>query len=330
MGLAGLLLWRLAGYVRIVVVPLSLALFPAAILVPVARRLEQHRWPPALAAITVLVVFLGVLVGIGTLVTMQIQEQLSGLLDQLQQRYEQVQEQLTAVPFLPDPGALFDGDGSDGDGVVGQAGAAIAVDAATAVVTIVTEFFLFLVASFFFIKDRRLIAGWLTSLLPEARRRDTERLRYEVWGTIGGYIRGQTLIALFDGVLVAIGLLILGIPLAIVLGVVVFFGAFVPTVGSIVAGTVAVVVALVTEGLVAAVVTAAIIVGVQQLEGNVLAPVVLGREVELHPLAVLCSIVVGASALGVWGAVIAVPLTASLYRVGGYIRANRSPPTEAV
>lgn len=322
LGLASLLLWRLVGYVRIIVIPLSLALFPAAILGPVARWLERHRWPPALAAATVLLGFVAVLAAIATLAGIQIQGQLDGLLEELRVRYEQVEAQLRSVPLLPDPGGLLEGAGGEGDTGENGEGGSVASEAAAAVTRFVTGFFVFLVAAFFFIKDRHLIANWAAGLLPAPRREDTEELREEMWRTVGAYIRGQTLIALFDGVLVAIGLVILGIPLAIVLGVIVFFGAFVPVVGSIAAGTVAVVVALVTEGVLAAVLTTAIILGVQQFEGNVLAPVVLGREVELHPLAVLCAIILGAGLLGVWGAIIAVPLAASVDRVAGYIRAN--------
>ncbi len=320
MALALVAVWRFAGYARIVVVPLSLALFPAAILGPVARWLERHRWPPALAALVVLSGFVAALAAIAVLVGMQLQGELAGLVDELRSSYERVRDLVASIPFVPEPGDVFDAIGQDSDGSGGDEGGSVAVEAATAVAEFATEFFLFLVASFFFIKDRRAIAGWVTGLLPVSYRGETEGLRRDMWETVGGYIRGQTVIALFDGMLVAIGLLIVGIPLAIVLGVVVFFGAFVPVVGSITAGAIAVVVALVSNGLVAAAITTGIIVGVQQIEGNVLAPVVLGREVDLHPLAILCAIVLGASVLGVWGAIIAVPLSASLYRVGGFLR----------
>jgi predicted PurR-regulated permease PerM len=203
--------------------------------------------------------------------------------------------------------------------VVDGAGQA-AVSAVRGALTFLVELVLGIVAVFFYVKDGDRIAGWLRGLFPPRHQDDASVIGAEVWSAVAGYIRGQAMIATVDGVLVAIGLLILGIPLAITLGVVVFVGAFVPTVGSIVAGAIAVAVALVTEGLVPAVITLAIIVGVQQLEGNILAPVVLGHELHLHPLAVLATITAGAILLGPFGAIVAVPLAASVTRAARYLR----------
>lgn len=323
LALAFVLLWRGLGYVRIVLVPLTLALFPAAILIPVARWLEDHGLPPAVAALTVLLTFVAVLFGIGWLMVMQIQAELSGLVEQLRGAYEQLQRQLSDLPVVPEPSALFGGGGGGGAGV---AGAKAALGAVTSVARAATQFFIFLVAAFFFIKDRDAITGWVAGLFPDGTRGDAATVGGRMWGTVSAYIRGQTIIAAFDGTMVGLGLWLLGIPLALVLGAIVFFGAFVPVVGSIAAGAVAVVVALVSKGLTAALFTLAIIVGVQQLEGNVLAPYILGREVELHPLSILVAITVGAVLLGVWGAIIAVPVAASAYRAAGYVRDHHDSP----
>lgn len=323
--LAFALLWRGLGYVRIIVVPLSLALFPAAILVPPARWLEGRGAPSPLAALTVLLGFLVVLAGIGWVMVLQIESQLTGLVEQAETTYEQVKQQFDDVPFLPEPSALFGGSG----GSSSRAATDAALRAATATVRFFTELFIFLVASFFYIKDRRKIADFLTRLFPPSQRGGAEDVGHRVWHTVSAYIRGQTIVASIDGVLVAVGLLIAGIPLAIVLGAVVFFGAFIPTVGSIAAGTVAVAVALLTEGFTAALITLAIIVGVQQFEGNVLAPYILGREVELHPLMILVVITAGAVLLGPWGAIIAVPLAASVHRAAAYVREHADTETAA-
>lgn len=349
LALAFALAWRGLGYVRIVVAPLSIALFLAAILTPPARWLEERRFPPALASFTTLLVFVLIVGGVGYLITLNVQSQLQGVTDQLQQTYRDVEPRIEQLPFLPSADALFgevtdgeggsseqggNGDGSSDDASsdggssdeggagasIGQTAQEAAVAAVVGVGRFVTEFFIFLVATFFYIKDRRRIARFLSRLFPQERRGTAAELLRQTWDTVGGYIRGQAIIAAIDGVLVAIGLVIVGIPLAVTLGVLVFLGAFVPTVGSIVAGTVAVTVALVTEGLAGALITLAIIVGVQQFEGNFLAPVILGRSVHIHPLAVLVAVVAGAVLLGVWGAVIGVPLAASLYRAAGYLR----------
>lgn len=338
--LAFVLLWRGLGYVRLVLVPLSLALFPAAVLTPVAAWLEEHRWPPALAAVTLVLAFLALLLGVLTLMGVQIQSQLTGLLDQLREGYANLHDRAGGLPFLPDPANLFDawsGDGgsaagagsaggAEGSGDGGSSRAEVALKAVRTLAEFATQFFLFLVAAFFFIKDREAIASWLESLFPQKRRDDVQAVGERMWDTVSSYVRGQTIIATVDGVFVAIGLLIVGVPLAIVLGAVVFFGAFIPVVGSIAAGAVAVVVALATEGLTTALLTLAIVVGVQQLEGNVLAPYVLGRHLQLHPLVVLVAITVGAVLLGAWGALIAVPAAASLHRLGSYVQEHHRRP----
>lgn len=340
--LAFVVVWRGLGYLRIVVAPLSLALFPAAILSPVAGRLERAGWPPAAAAGVLLAGFVLILVAILTAMGWQVQSQLSGLVDELRSSYEQLREQVSSVVSLPRPDDLFGGSSGGGSGggssgAGGSGGAAgggsgggaaggapsVAVSFARTVTRFFTELLLFLVAIFFYVKDRDRIAGWIQSLFPSSRRDDVGDVQSRVWDTISAYIRGQTIVAAVDGVLVAIGLLIAGVPLAVPLGILVFFGAFIPVVGSITAGAVAVIVALVSGGLTTALITLAIIVGVQQFEGNVLAPVVLSRELELHPLAVLCAVTAGAVLLGPWGAIIAVPAAASVARIGSYVRRNR-------
>lgn len=329
-GLAFLLLWRGLGYVRLVLVPLSLALFPAAVLTPVAAWLERRGVPPALAAFAVVAVFVVALLGVLVAMGVQIQAELSGIAERLRDGYADVQQRVD-LPFLPDPQGLTDAlSGSATGGEAGSGAGSQAAQAALAalrtVAEMATQFFLFLVAAFFYIKDRDAIADWIEGLFPDARRDDAREVGSRMWDTVSSYVRGQTMIAAFDGTMVAIGLLILGVPLAIVLGGLVFFGAFVPVVGSVVAGAVAVTVALATNGLTAALITLGIVIGVQQLEGNVLAPYVLSRELSLHPLVVLTSITVGAVLLGAWGALIAVPVAASLHRAAAYVDAHHRAP----
>lgn len=321
-GLAFVLIWRGLGYVRIVVVPLTLAVFPAAVLTPVARWLEDRGFPPAAAAFTVLSLFVALLAGLGVLLTVQIQGQLEGLVDQMRSAYEQLEERASSLPFLPEPASLFGGGngGSGGDSGGSPVGAQTAMAALAGLGRFVTEFLLFLVATFFYVKDRDQLAGWLRHLFPRSRQGDAENIGGRIWESVSGYIRGQAIVAMVDGVLVAVGLWIAGIPLAAALGGLVFVGAFAPVVGSIVAGAVAVLVALVTKGFASALIALAIVVAVQQIEGNVLAPIVLGRELRLHPLVVLGAITAGAVLLGPFGAVVAVPLAASIHRAASYVR----------
>lgn len=353
--------WHVAGLLRIALFPLILAIFPAAILLPIHRFMVRRRVPEALSAFLSTALLVLSVAGLIALVTVQVRSEISGLTDQLRSAMEQAQEN---VPFLSDldPEAILgqaSEDGSSGSSSEGgsseggngesssegssvptpaasdeaspspspsptdqQAGAggagAPSTDAAMRVLrgtlTFLAQLLLGIVAVFFYLKDGNTIARWLESFVPRRYRGDAEDVGEQVWESISGYIRGQAVVATVDGVLVAIGLLIVGVPLAITLGILVTAGAFIPVVGSIIAGTIAVGVALATKGFGAALIVLAIIVGVQQLEGNVLAPYVLGRRLDLHPLAVLVVITIGAVLLGPFGAIIAVPLAASISR----------------
>lgn len=327
------IVWQVAGQLRIVLFPLVLALFPAAVLLPVVDWMDRDSVPRSLPAFGATLGFVAVLLGILGLLGWQISTQMSGLADQVQSAWEGVKSTIQGLPGMSDfePSSLLgggsEGEGSSGsgspaagDGGGGSSVGGIAIELAGGTAKFFVELFLGVVALFFYLRDGDRIAGWLAALFPPAHQEDAREIGRRSWGTVSGYIRGQTLVALFDGVLFAIGLLIIGVPLAIALGVIVFLGAFVPTVGSIVAGAIAVLVALVAEGFVTALITLALIVGIQQLEGNILAPIVLGREVEIHPLAVLVAITAGAAILGPFGAIVAVPLAASVYHAASYVR----------
>lgn len=360
--LAFALAWRGLGYIRIVVAPFTVAIFLAAILVPPARWLEERGFPPSLAAFTMLLAFVLLIGSIGYVITINVQNQLDNIVQQVQQTYREIAPQINKLPFIPPADELFgevtgqaeggesgqgggeqggqggesqgggDQDGGDQGGAIGQSGgdsgsSAIgtgaqeaAVAAITGVGRFLTEFFIFLVVTFFYIKDRRKITRWVAGLIPQSKRDYAIDIMRQTWDTVGGYIRGQAIIAAIDGFFVGLGLFIAGIPLAVALGVLVFFGAFVPVVGSIVAGAAAVLIGLATKGLAGGLIALAIVVVVQQLEGHLLAPLILGRTVEIHPIAVLAAVTAGAVLLGIWGAVIGVPLAASLYRAGSYLR----------
>ena len=140
------------------------------------------------------------------------------------------------------------------------------------------------------------------------------------WTTLGAYFRGQLLVALVDALAIGVALLVLGVPLALPLAVLIFFGGLFPIVGAVVTGALAVLVAMADAGLTMGLIVLGIVLAVQQLESNVLAPLVLGKATALHPLGVLTSLTAGGILLGVLGAFIAVPIAASLVRAIGYLR----------
>jgi putative heme transporter len=179
---------------------------------------------------------------------------------------------------------------------------------------VATEFLtglvLMIVVLFFLLKD-----GWKITNFTLRWFRDGTRARLaesvdRASQVLGGYVRGTATVAAVDAVLIGAGLFIIGVPLALPLAVIVFIGAFIPIVGATVAGILAALVALVTTGPVAALIVVGIVVAVNQLEGNLLQPVVMGRTLSLHALIVLLALTVGTIVGGIFGAILAVPYTA--------------------
>lgn len=314
-----------AGALRLVVVPLLLALFPAALLYPVSQALQRWGLPPALASLATMLAMLALLAGVGTALAPQVANEVPEILDSSQQGVREVERFLnTTSPFGIDAAELR----ARFDETVGQIDTqavmdvvrAGAVGAAAAVAEIAVMTLLFFVVLFFYLKDGERLGRWLCGLFPSSTEADARAVGLQVWTTIGAYFRGQILVAVVDAIGIGIGLWILGVPLALPLAVLVFFGALFPIVGAVVSGTLAVLVALATNGAIVALVVLGILVAIQQLEGNVVAPYVLGRATALHPLAVLMAITAGSILLGVLGAFLAVPVTASITRGVGTLR----------
>jgi putative heme transporter len=327
--LVGILLLLVAagvvvGQISLVAIPLALALFPAAVLYPAARWLKKHGFPDAGAAALVLVGFIAVVAGIIAFVVPQVTNEVDNLSTSLQQGIEQLRQTLEdGFLFLPpiDVGQLTDTVLERSQEIVqGEGFRSGALSAATTAGRFLAGLVLALFALFFYLKDGPRIARWVRSLFPQRVRDDVGNVLTLGWSTIGNYFQGQLFVAVVDAFFIGLGLLLLGVPLAIPLAVLVLFGALFPIVGAIFSGGVAVLVALATEGVGTALAVLAIVIGVQQLEGNLLQPIILGRATALHPLAVISALTIGASLLGVLGAFIAVPIAAGVARTAGYLR----------
>lgn len=309
------------GQISLVVIALGLALFPAAVLYPPTRWLKARDWPDAAAAAVVLIGFVAIVSGIIAFVIPQVTGQIDDLTESLTQGLEQLRSTIEdGFLFLPpvqvddlvDRAQNFV---SQSEGLRGGA-----LSAATTAGRFLTGLVLAIFALFFYLKDGPTIAGWVQRLFPARAREDAGNVMRLTWQTIGNYFRGQLLVALVDAFFIGLGLVILGVPLAVPLGILVFFGALFPVVGALISGSVAVLVALATQGFVTALIALGIIIGVQQLEGNVLQPIILGKATALHPLAVIGALTIGGILLGVLGAFIAVPIAAALARTAGYLR----------
>ena len=164
--------------------------------------------------------------------------------------------------------------------------------------------------TFFFVKDGEQLARSTMQLFGRRRAAELPELGTLLWRTLTGYVRGTTINGLVNGAVIGVGLYLLGVPLSLPLAVLTFFGAYFPIVGSFVSGAVAALVALAANGPVSALAVVGLTVLIHNLEGYLIGPLVLGRSVELHPLAVLLVIAVGGVIAGIVGAFLAVPITA--------------------
>ena len=318
--------------VSLVVIPLLLALFPATLLIPVERFLERRGAPSALASIVsilgAIMLVLGTLAIITTLVVMQLPE----LAESANEGLQQVEGFLEDDPFgigLTGVAGIVDAVG-DQLGDVGEL-APQALEAAVGAFEFVAGLLILLVVLFFYLKDGRRLPEGVLSLVPSRFRGRTRAIGRRAWSTIGAYFRGQLLVALVDAVVIGIGLLVLGVPLAVPLAVLIFFGGLFPIVGAVTTGGLAILVALADAGLTAGLIVLGLILVVQQLESNILQPLILGHAIRLHPLVVLLAITTGAITLGILGAFLAVPVAAVIADAVDELRSDQpstSPPEQ--
>ncbi|WP_175954864.1 AI-2E family transporter [Schaalia sp. Marseille-Q2122] len=187
-----------------------------------------------------------------------------------------------------------------------------ALSVTTSVLSIAASTLIMVFCLFFFLKDGRTIWLWIVRLLPAPAREPLHESAIRGWVTLGGYVRTQIKVAAIDAVGIGIGAFLLGVPMALPITVVVFFGSFIPIVGAMTSGAIAVFVAIVDQGPTAGLIMMAIILGVQQFEGNVLQPWLMSSAVSLHPLAVLLVVAGAGSVAGIPGALFGVPIAAFL------------------
>jgi putative heme transporter len=310
-----------AARLMLLVLPVIISVLLTTLLAPLARRLEDRGLRPAGAAFLAVAAAAFVFVGLWALIIPSVAGQFDELVDSV--REGAVQAAGVLEPFGVSRGDL---DRQIHDGLSGLQGSDIAnrlVSGALIITKWAAAVVLIAVLTFFFVKDGEDIWNWLVRLFADHRREPLDEVGSRAWGALAGYVQGVFLVATIDAVLIGIGLLVMGIPLALPLIVLTFLGAFFPIVGAFVAGAVAVLVALVTKGAASAIVILAVIVAVQQLEGNVFYPIVVGRKLRLHPVAILLALTAGGTLGGVAGAFLAVPVAAVLAAVLDYQRERR-------
>jgi len=308
-------------YFRLLTLSAVVALFVAALLSPLVRYLRRRGWPGLLATWTVLAGALLLLAGLIALLVPAFVNETDNLGDRYDEGIEDVEDWLETGPLgIDDP----DVRGAIDEAVdrLGETDPGTVVAGVTLVGEIIAGALLAIVLAFFFLKDGAAIVDWFQRRISYLRRGDVEDAAAAAWGSLTSYIRGTAIVGVVDGTLIGVGLWIIGVPLALPLGVITFFGAFFPLVGAVVAGALAALVALVTAGPVEALLVIALTVVVQQVEGDVLAPVVLGRSLRLHPLVVLVVLTAGAIVAGIPGAFLAVPVTGAVVAAVAAARAR--------
>ncbi|MFB9676486.1 AI-2E family transporter [Streptosporangium vulgare] len=321
-------LWIL-GQMWSVIWPLVIALLLTTLTWPVTRFLRRHGWHPTLAASVVTVLFLLVAAGTVVLIAVPVASQSGELATGVGNGIKQLRDWAAGPPLnIGDEqvSKALDTAAARIQSSVGSIVTATLTGVGTVVNGLVTTV-LALFLMFFFLKDGPRFLPWLTRQLPGRLATDVPALASHSWDTLGSFVRSQAFVGLLDAVFIGLGLWIVGVPLVLPLAVLTFVSAFIPIIGALFAGFVAVLIALVSNGLTDALIVLAIIVAVQQLEGNVFQPMVQSRGLGLHAGVILLAVTLGGSLAGIVGSLLAVPVAALIAVFWNYLHEQLSDPS---
>jgi predicted PurR-regulated permease PerM len=311
---------------HIVAIPFMVAIVLSALLVPFSNFLQRHHWPKWLAVVLCLVAVIVVVGGLVTLIVLQVRSGFPDLQRQTMHRIGDLRAFLAQDPF--------DLSAKDIDGYVQDAWTAIQKDSSgvlSGALSIGSTFghvlaglLITLFSTVFILIDGRGIFAWIVRLFPKRARAAVRGAGEAGWATLTSFVRVQIFVAFIDAVGIGLGAWILGLvfggfPLVLPIAIAVFLGSFIPVVGAVLTGVLAVFVALVYLGPLPAVIMLAIVILVQQIEGHVLQPFVMGTAVKVHPVAVVLSVAAAGFIAGIPGAFFAVPIVAVLNVMIGYI-----------
>lgn len=323
----GLLLW-LVGQLKVIVVPVALAVILTALLLPAVDWLDRRGAPRGGAVALVLLSAMAVFGGIMTFVVSQFISGLPSLTEQVTRSIDNATQWLIDGPLHLSHGQIE----SAGEAAVKalrdnqEKLTSGALSTAATLTEIVTGALLMLFTLIFLLYGGRNIYSFLTTIVPARNRERVRAAGRAGFASLIGYVRATFLVALVDAVGIGTGLAIMGIPLALPLASLVFLGAFIPLVGAVISGFLAVVVALLTKGVIYALMTLGLIIAVQQLEAHVLQPLLMGRAVSIHPLAIVLALATGGVLAGIVGALLSVPVLAVL---NSAIRVLAAPEPDA-
>ncbi|MFE5673050.1 AI-2E family transporter [Agromyces sp. NPDC056523] len=320
---------------RYVIVPVLVAVLLAALLVPFSQFLQRHRWPKWLA---VTVAMLATIVAVAGLLTLGISQIVRGSGDLAAQTviaWEDFREWLLEGPLHVTPEQIDDIVQQLYSSIQQDSGVLVtgALSVSSSIGHFLAGLLLALFATLFILIDGRHIWNWIVGIFPRRARAAIDGAGRSGWATLENFVKVQILVASIDAVGIGLGALLLGVPLAIPIAILVFLGSFVPIVGAVVTGALAVFVALVYNGWGIALAMLGVVLLVQQVEGHILQPLIMGTAVKVHPLGVVIAVTTGSLLAGIPGALFAVPIAAVgnvmiLYISGGTWK-QAAPPSPA-
>jgi putative heme transporter len=314
-------LWLL-GELRVVVVPVLASLLVATLLMPPTDFLRRRGLPSALATGLVMVGATALLAGVVTLIAPAVVDQFAELETSVDEAVNEVVRWLVQGPFDLERKQIDEAVENGLDSLRSNAGGIGkgVLTGASMLAEVIAGLLLMIVLVFFFVHDGRGMWEFGLSMVPRQRRELVDGAGHEVWTAIAGYMRGVALIAVVDAVLIGIALALIGVPLVVPLMVLVFLGAFIPLVGAVFSGAIAALVALISNGVVDAAFVVGAIVAIQQIEGDLLYPNVVGRMIRLHPVAILLVLTAGTVVAGIVGALLAIPVAAGIWTAVRFVR----------
>jgi predicted PurR-regulated permease PerM len=303
----------LVSRLQLVLIPVVVALFLSRALSPPAAWLCRHRWPASAASAVVIAGFFVVLLGFVAAIAPSLLDELDSIEPTVTQAFDDVENWLVndapidisreSIDRLrARSGERFDNFVRASDGQV--------LDSATLAAEVLAGALLAIILTFFMIRDGSRFVSWSVGLAPHRHRAAVERMAHRSWLTLGGYLRGAAILGVVEGLIIGLTLWASGGGLVVPVMLITFLAAFVPIVGAITAGVLAVLIGLVTGGVVTALIVGGVALVVQQLDNDILAPVIYGRALNLHPVTVLLSVAAGGALFGLAGALLAVPVVA--------------------
>lgn len=311
---AAFIIGWIIGQVWVVLFPISIALIVSTLLQPPAAWLRSKDWPDGLAAAAIMLSFLGVVVVLVAILTPQVAGQSDEVAAGASDGLQRIRDWVTGEPLNLSDGQITRAIEAVQEKLQSSAAAISSGVFSTlgAATSALINFVLVLTLTFLFMKDGHKFLPWLKTVTGMRAGAHVVEVLSRAWATLGSFIRTQSLVALIDAVIIGAGLAILGSPLAVPLAVLTFFAAYIPIIGAFVSGALAVLVTLVTNGPKEALIALAIVVIVQQLEGNVLSPMLQGKSLNLHPGVVLLGVTAGGTLFGITGAFLAVPVVSAV------------------